>query len=109
MDEAGTGEALIFPGLDLLWLQERRPHLTFYLYRVPLLCFVGLVLVLGMASASFFHKGSEIQKFLPGIEARLQQAKTSTNESTAGADASMEVPKLHNIKLLIASFYTHRL
>ena len=29
------------------------------------------------------------------------------NESTAGADASVEVPKLHNIKLLIASFYTH--
>ncbi len=28
------------------------------------------------------------------------------NESTAGADASVEVPKLHNIKLL-ASFYTH--
>ena len=26
-----------------------------------------------------------------------------TNESTAGADASVEVPKLHNIKLL----YTH--
>ncbi len=25
------------------------------------------------------------------------------NESTAGADASVEVPKLHNIKLLIAS------
>ena len=24
------------------------------------------------------------------------------NESTAGADASVEVPKLHNIKLLIA-------
>ena len=24
-----------------------------------------------------------------------------------GADASVEVPKLHNIKLLIASFYTH--
>ena len=29
------------------------------------------------------------------------------NEGTAGADASVEVPKLHNIKLLIASFYTH--
>ena len=29
------------------------------------------------------------------------------NESTADADASVEVPKLHNIKLLIASFYTH--
>ena len=29
------------------------------------------------------------------------------NESTRGADASVEVPKLHNIKLLIASFYTH--
>ena len=29
------------------------------------------------------------------------------NESTASADASVEVPKLHNIKLLIASFYTH--
>ena len=28
------------------------------------------------------------------------------NESIAGADASVEVPKLHNIKLLIASFYT---
>ncbi len=28
-------------------------------------------------------------------------------ESTAGADTSVEVPKLHNIKLLIASFYTH--
>ena len=25
----------------------------------------------------------------------------------AGADASVEVPKLHNIKLLIASYYTH--
>ena len=32
---------------------------------------------------------------------------TDANESTAGADASVEVPKLHNIKLLIASFYTH--
>ncbi len=32
---------------------------------------------------------------------------TVYNESTAGADASVEVPKLHNIKLLIASFYTH--
>ena len=31
------------------------------------------------------------------------------NESTAGADASVEVPKLHNIKLLIASFYIHTL
>ena len=31
---------------------------------------------------------------------------TMYNESTAGADASVEVPKLHNIKLL-ASFYTH--
>ncbi len=29
------------------------------------------------------------------------------NESTAGADASVEIPKLHNIKLLIAYFYTH--
>ena len=29
------------------------------------------------------------------------------NESTAGGDGSVEVPKLHNIKLLIASFYTH--
>ena len=29
------------------------------------------------------------------------------NESIAGADASVEVPKIHNIKLLIASFYTH--
>ncbi len=30
------------------------------------------------------------------------------NESTAGADASVEMPKLHNIKLIIpASFYTH--
>ena len=28
-------------------------------------------------------------------------------ESTAGADASVEVQKLHNIKLLIASFYAH--
>ncbi len=26
------------------------------------------------------------------------------NKSTTGADASVEVPKLHNIKLLIASF-----
>ena len=26
------------------------------------------------------------------------------NESTAGADASMEVPKLHNVKLLIALY-----
>ncbi len=32
---------------------------------------------------------------------------TVLNESTTGADASVEVPKLHNIKLLIASFYTH--
>ncbi len=32
----------------------------------------------------------------------------SFNESTAGADASVEVPKLHNIKLLIAiALYTH--
>ena len=29
----------------------------------------------------------------------------NVNESTAGTDASVEVPKLHNIKLL-ASFYT---
>ncbi len=29
------------------------------------------------------------------------------NKSTTGADASVEVPKLRNIKLLIASFYTH--
>ncbi len=28
-------------------------------------------------------------------------------ESTAGADASVEMPKLHNIKLLIAELYTH--
>ena len=28
------------------------------------------------------------------------------NESTAGADASVEVPKLHNIKLLIAFIHT---
>ncbi len=27
---------------------------------------------------------------------------TVINESTAGADASVEMPKLHNIKLLIA-------
>ena len=31
-----------------------------------------------------------------------------SNESTAGADASVEMPKLHNIKLLESnSFYTH--
>ncbi len=35
------------------------------------------------------------------------RSKSFKNESTAGADASVEVPKLHNIKLLIASFYTH--
>ena len=29
-------------------------------------------------------------------------SQTYQNESTAGADASVEVPKLHNIKLLIA-------
>ena len=29
------------------------------------------------------------------------------NESTAGADASVEVQKLHNIKLLIAFLHTH--
>ncbi len=29
------------------------------------------------------------------------------NESITSADASVEVPKLRNIKLLIASFYTH--
>ncbi len=34
---------------------------------------------------------------------------TNYNESTAGADASVEVPKLHNIKLLIASFFIHTL
>ncbi len=35
-------------------------------------------------------------------------SQTYQNESTAGADASVEVPKLHNIKLLIAAFiYTH--
>ncbi len=28
------------------------------------------------------------------------------NESTAGADASVEVPKLHNIKLLIVFIHT---
>ncbi len=33
--------------------------------------------------------------------------KALFNESTTGADASVEVPKLYNIKLLIASFYTH--
>ncbi len=32
---------------------------------------------------------------------------TDCNESNAGADASVEVPKLHNIKLLITSFYTN--
>ncbi len=31
---------------------------------------------------------------------------TNNNESTAGADASVEMPKLHNIKLLIA-FHNH--
>ena len=35
------------------------------------------------------------------------QYNAYTNESTVGADASVEMPKLHNIKLLIASFYTH--
>ncbi len=35
------------------------------------------------------------------------QRKKSVVKSTTGADASVEVPKLHNIKLLIASFYTH--
>ncbi len=29
------------------------------------------------------------------------------NYRTTGADASVEVPKLHNIKLLIASFYDY--
>ena len=28
--------------------------------------------------------------------------ENTTNESTTGADASVEMPKLHNIKLLIA-------
>ncbi len=28
------------------------------------------------------------------------------NESTAGADASVKMPKLHNIKLLIAFIHT---
>ncbi len=37
----------------------------------------------------------------------MKRTHTRYNESTAGADASVEVPKLHNIKLLIASFYTH--
>ncbi len=35
------------------------------------------------------------------------QLQATITESTTGADASVEVPKLHNIKLLIASFYTH--
>ncbi len=30
---------------------------------------------------------------------------TSFNESTAGADASVEVPKLHDIKLFIHTLY----
>ncbi len=30
------------------------------------------------------------------------EMETDNNESTAGADASVEMPKLHNIKLLIA-------
>ncbi len=29
-------------------------------------------------------------------------SKTTNNESTAGADASVEMPKLYNMKLLIA-------
>ncbi len=33
--------------------------------------------------------------------------KNYTNESTAGADASVEVPKLHNIELLIAIAFIH--
>ncbi len=45
---------------------------------------------------------------MPGTQFPNEQKTTpKINESTAGADASVEVPKLHNIKLLIASFYTH--
>ena len=44
---------------------------------------------------------------LPKFHSTISELFTSSNESTAGADASVEVPKLHNIKLLIASFYTH--
>ncbi len=43
----------------------------------------------------------------PKFHSTISELFTSSNESTTGADASVEVPKLHNIKLLIASFYTH--
>ncbi len=42
-------------------------------------------------------------------KAAMQQriAQQQNHNRMKAADASVEVPKLHNIKLLIASFYTH--
>ncbi len=50
---------------------------------------------------SFIYQGV-IQDFeVEGGNEKSNQ-KMLLNESTAGADASVEMPKLHNIKLLIA-------
>ncbi len=53
------------------------------------------------------QSGDQLKLILPKFHSTISELFTSSNESTAGADASVEVPKLHNIKLLIASFYTH--
>ncbi len=53
------------------------------------------------------QSGDQLKSILPKFHSTISELFTSSNESTAGADASVEMPKLHNIKLLIASFYTH--
>ncbi len=50
------------------------------------------------------QSGDQLKPILPKFHSTISELFTSSNESTA---ASVEVPKLHNIKLLIASFYTH--
>ncbi len=42
----------------------------------------------------------------PQISVKSQYTNAAYNESTAGADASVEMPKLHNIKLLIPFIHT---
>ena len=66
--------------------------------RMDGLCMPVLKTVLGTINAS---------KIIMIICPHIPKCIYNYNESTTGADASVEVPKLHNIKLLIASFYTH--
>ena len=53
------------------------------------------------------NMGADASVEMPKLHNIKLLMATHHNESTAGADASVDVPKLHNIKLLIASFY-HR-